>query len=186
MPDIKLKAGKKISIDPFEFKVLSTPGHSPGHICLYEPNRKLLFTGDHILPEISPHIGVHPQSGDNPLGAYLNSLEELMELEVNMAFPGHGPAFSGIRQIVESLLHHHEERNSAVLKALQETTKSAYQVAMEIPWKTDIKPINFHSLTVFDQRLALMETLAHIHFLLNKKEVQKFEQDGIVSYFSGG
>ena len=79
MPDIKLKEGKKISIDPFEFKVFLTPGHSPGHICLYEPNRKLLFTGDHILPEITPHIGFHPQSGENPLGAYLKSLEKMMK-----------------------------------------------------------------------------------------------------------
>lgn len=185
-PDIKLKEGKKISIDPFEFKVLSTPGHSPGHICLYEPHRKLLFTGDHILPEISSHIGCHPQSGENPLGAYLNSLKAMMKLEVNFAFPGHGPAFSGVRQIIENSLRHHEQRKSVILKSLRENMKSAYQVATEIPWKTDIKPVNFQSLNVFDQRLAITETLAHIELLRSEGAVQLIEQDGTNLYFAGG
>jgi glyoxylase-like metal-dependent hydrolase (beta-lactamase superfamily II) len=186
MPDILLKAGKKISVDPFEFKALLTPGHSPGHICLYEPNRKLLFTGDHILPEIAPHVGFHPQSGENPLGDYLNSLEKILKLEVNFAFPGHGPSFSGVRQIVENLLRHHERRKSAILKVLQEDMKTAYRVATEIPWRSDIKPISLDSLPAFDQRLAIMETLAHIEFLCKEGEVQKIEQGGTTLYFAGG
>ena len=147
IPDVKLKGGKKISIDPFEFKVIATPGHSPGHICLYEPNRKLLFTGDHILPEITPHIGLHPQSGTNPLKAYLSSLRSMIDLPVNFAFPGHGPAYSGIRQIMESLIRHHEERNQAILKALQENMKSGYQVATELLWMPGVKAINFENLS---------------------------------------
>jgi glyoxylase-like metal-dependent hydrolase (beta-lactamase superfamily II) len=186
MPDIKLKEGKKISVDPFEFKVIATPGHSPGHICLYEPNRKLLFTGDHILPEITSHIGLHPQSGNNPLSAYLSSLRAMIDLPVNFAFPGHGPACSGIRQIMESLIRHHEERNRAILKALQENIKSGYQVATELLWLTSVKPVNFENLNLFDQRLALTETLAHIDYLLNEGDVQKFEQEGTITYFAGG
>jgi glyoxylase-like metal-dependent hydrolase (beta-lactamase superfamily II) len=186
MPDIKLKEGKKISVDPFEFKVIATPGHSPGHICLYEPNRKLLFTGDHILPQITSHIGLHPQSGNNPLSAYLSSLRAMIDLPVNFAFPGHGPAFSGIRQIMESLIRHHEERNQAILKALQENMKSGYQVATELLWMDSVNPVNFENLNLFDQRLALTETLAHIDYLLNEGDVQKFEQEGTITYFAGG
>jgi len=185
-PDILLKTGKKIVVDPFEFKVLLTPGHSPGHICLYEPNRKLLFTGDHILPDITPHVGLHPQSGENPLGGYLSSLQELLKLEVNLAFPGHGASFSGVRQIGENLLRHHEQRRAAILKALQEDMKSGYQIAMELPWRSDIKPISFEALHVFDQRLAIMETLAHIESLCKDGKVQKIEQDGAILYFAGG
>lgn len=186
MPDVLLREGKKISLDPFEFKVMLTPGHSPGHICLYEPNRKLLFCGDHILPEVTPHIGLHPQSGENPLGVYLSSLEQMMKLEVNMAFPGHGSAFSGVRQIIEGLFRHHEQRSRDILKALEETMKTAYQVATEIPWRTDIKPANFQSLNILDQRLAIMETLAHIELLRNEGKVQLYTQDDINSYFAGG
>jgi glyoxylase-like metal-dependent hydrolase (beta-lactamase superfamily II) len=186
IPDIKLKAGSKISVDPFEFKVLATPGHAAGHICLYEPNRKLLFTGDHILPQITSHIGLHPQSGNNPLAAYLDSLEEMMKLEVNFAFPGHGPAFSGIRQIIDGLFRHHESRSAIILKALQENMKSAYQVASEVPWMSGSRAGNFQNLNLFDQRLALTETLAHIDYLCHEGKVQKFEQDGTASYFAGG
>lgn len=185
-PDIMLRDGKKISVDPFEFKVLSTPGHSPGHICLYEPHRKLLFSGDHILPEITPHIGLHPQSGKNPLGAYLDSLEQMMKLEVTMAFPGHGAAFSGVRQVIEGSFRHHEQRSNDIVKTLQDTMKTAYQVAMEIPWMTDIKPTSFQSLNLFDQRLAIMETLAHIELLRSEGKVQLFTQDDVNSYFAGG
>lgn len=187
MPDVRLKEGRKISVEPFEFKVLSSPGHSPGHICLYEPNRKLLFTGDHILPQITSHVGSHPQAGKNPLGSYLSSLTEMVDnLEVNFAFPGHGPAFSGIRQIVDGLFRHHEQRNASILKALGETMKSGYQVAIEIPWLTDRNPVNFQSLNILNQRLALTETLAHIEYLFNEGKIQKFEQDGIALYFAGG
>ena len=186
MPDIKLKDGKKFSVDPFEFKVIASPGHSAGHICLYEPNRKLLFTGDHILPQITPHIGLHPQSGNNPLSGYLESLKRMMDMQVNLAFPGHGPAYSGMRQIIESLIRHHEERNRVVLKALQENMKTGYQVATELVWMESVKPTNFENLNLFDQRLALTETLAHIDYLLNEGKVQKFEQEGITSYFAGG
>ena len=146
----------------------------------------MLFTGDHILPEIAPHIGFHPQSGENPLGDYLNSLEQLLKLEVNFAFPGHGPSFSGVRQIGENLIRHHERRKSAILKSLQENMKSAYQVALEIPWRSDIKPVSLESLSIFDQRLAIMETLAHIEFLCKEGTVQKIEQKSGILYFAGG
>jgi hypothetical protein len=110
----------------------------------------------------------------------------MMKLEVNFAFPGHGPAFSGVRQIIENSLRHHEQRKSAILKSLRENMKSAYQVAVEIPWKTDIKPVNFQSLNVFDQRLAITETLAHIELLRSEGAVQLIEQDGTNLYFAGG
>ena len=186
IPDIILKDGKKIVVEPFEFRIIATPGHSPGHICLYEPKRKLLFSGDHILPEITPNIGSHPQSGDNPLRAYINSLQELMKLEVNFAFPGHGPSFSGVRQIIQNILLHHEQRRAAILKSLQDNMKTAYQVALDIPWLSDVKPVNFQSLSFFDQRLAMMETLAHIQYLHAEGKVQLFKQDDTNLYFAGG
>jgi hypothetical protein len=110
----------------------------------------------------------------------------MMKLEVNFAFPGHGPAFSGTRQIIEGLFRHHENRSSVILKALQENMKTAYQVASEVPWMSGSRAGNFQNLNLFDQRLALTETLAHIEYLRNEGKVQKFEQDGIASYFAGG
>jgi hypothetical protein len=64
--------------------------------------------------------------------------------------------------------------------------KSAYQIATEILWRANIKPTSFQSLNVFDQRLAITETLAHIELLRNKGVVQLIEQDGTNLYFAGG
>ena len=185
-PDIKLKNGKKISIDPFEFKVILTPGHSPGHVCLYEPNRKLLFSGDHVLPEISPHVGLHPQSGQDPLGDYLSSLKALADLEVNLVLPGHGPAFSGLKKRVEELLYHHEQRKSGILSVVQNDMKTAYQIAVEIPWMTDIKAEDFQSLNMWNRRLAVMETLAHLQLLVKEGKVKKTVKDGTSFYRAEG
>jgi len=181
-PDVKLKAGRKVSVGLFEFEVLSTPGHSPGHICLYEPKRKLLFTGDHILPDITPNVGLHPQSGGNPLGDYLNSLRDLKKLEVTFAFPGHGSVFNGLKLKIEDLFYHHEQRKSAIVKVVQGEMKTAYEIAKEIPWVPGADDVSFQDLLAFDKRLAVLETLAHLQLLISEDKVKKAAQDGTNFY----
>ena len=181
-PDVKLKAGRKVSVGLFEFEVLSTPGHSPGHICLYEPKRKLLFTGDHILPDITPNVGLHPQSGGNPLGDYLNSLRDLKKLEVTFAFPGHGSVFNGLRLRIEDLFYHHEQRKSAIVRVIQGEMKTAYEIAEEIPWVPGAEDVSFQDLLAFDKRLAVLETLAHLQLLISEDKVKKAAQDGTNFY----
>ncbi|NIN35358.1 MAG: MBL fold metallo-hydrolase, partial [Gammaproteobacteria bacterium] len=80
-PDITLRDREIISVDPFRLQVIWTPGHSPGHICLYEQTHKILFAGDHILPIITPNISLQPQSHSNPLGDFLNSLKKVKQLD---------------------------------------------------------------------------------------------------------
>jgi glyoxylase-like metal-dependent hydrolase (beta-lactamase superfamily II) len=182
LPDIKLKDGKKISIDPFEFKVMVTPGHSAGHVCLYEPNRKLLFSGDHILPEITPHISYHSQSSSDPLGDYIKSLNNMKKLEVRLAFPGHGPSFSGVQQRIDDLLRHHEHRNAEIMETMQGELKTAYQIATEISWLEDGQKGNFPYMEIAHQRLAIMETLAHLQHLVKENKATMNEKDGIYYY----
>lgn len=183
-PDVKLKAGQKVSVDPFEFTALLTPGHSLGHICLYEPKRKFLFSGDHVLPEITPNVGLHPQSGENPLGDYINSLKSLTKLEINFVFPGHGPVFSGLRQRIEELLYHHEQRMRAIVKVIQDGMKTAYQIATEIPWIPDDDAVSFQDLAALDRRLAVLETLAHLQLLVTEDKVKRVVKNR-TSFYSG-
>ena len=175
--------GDTIPFAPFEFTVLATPGHSPGHISLYEPRKKFLFTGDFILPEITPNISLHPQSGENPLKDYLKALEEVHELEINFAFPGHGPAFSGIKQIIEAIQRHHKERNAAILHAVQGNTKTAYQVTQEIPWVIDINE-GYSFMNILNRRFAITETMAHLEYLFNEGEVGKSIENNQTVYFA--
>jgi glyoxylase-like metal-dependent hydrolase (beta-lactamase superfamily II) len=180
-PDVILNSESTIEMDPFEFQIIMTPGHSPGHICLYEPNKKYLFSGDHILPDISPHVGLHPQSGENPLGDFLKSLQAMSELEVKFVFPGHGSVFSGLRQRIEALVAHHREREWEIMKSISNGQKTAYQIAQEIPWIDDQK-VNFNKLSPWDKRLAVLETLAHLQHLITEGKVTKTTKDKVNFY----
>jgi len=185
-PDIMLKDGEKITVATSEFKVIVTPGHSPGHICLYEPKRKLLFSGDHILPDIFPHVGLHPQSGENPLGDFFNSIEALGQLEVNFIFPGHGSVFSGFNLRLSELSYYHEQRQRAIMLIIGDDTKSAYQIATEIPWMPDGEAIKFDKLPTFGKRLAVMETLAHLKLLMTEGKAEKVVKENVDLYWAGG
>lgn len=186
LPEIVLKGGEELTIGSFNFEVLLTPGHSIGHICLYEPKRKLLFSGDHVLPEITPHIGLHPQSGENPLGDFINSLKEIEKLEVNFVFPGHGPVFSGLKQKMWEILYHHEQRKLAITKAIRDELKTAYQIASEIPWRPEQSGVAFKDLAPWDKRLAVLETLAHLELLVTEGKVEKMAENEMVLFWGGG
>ncbi len=186
LPEIILKGGEEISIGSFQFEVLWTPGHSLGHICLYEPIRKLLFSGDHILFETTPHIGLHPQSGKNPLGDFINSLKEVENLEVNFVFPGHGPVFSGLKQKVWEILYHHEQRKLAITKAIRDELKTAYQIANEIPWMPEQGGVAFSDLSPWDKRLAVLETLAHLELLITEGKAETMVENERVFFWGGG
>jgi len=79
-----LHGGEEISTGIFDFEVIWTPGHSPDHICLYEPDRKILICRDHILPTITPNVGLNPLSGVNPLRDYIDSLKAIGKLEADL------------------------------------------------------------------------------------------------------
>lgn len=184
LPDVMLDDGDRITNGSFEFEVMRTPGHSPGHICLYEPRKRWLFCGDHVLFKTTPHVGSHPQSGDNPLGDYLNSLEMLSGLKVSFVFPGHGPVFNSLKLRVAEILRHHEQRKGAIMKVLNDGLKTAYQVASEIPWMLEAGGVAFGDLATWDRRLAILETIAHLKLLASEDKVGKIDQEGVSLYLS--
>ena len=181
-PDITLHGGEIISTGVFSFQVLWTPGHAPGHICLYEPTRKILFAGDHILPTITPNIGLHPQSSPNPLGDYLNSLNQIKQLDVNLILPGHENPFSSLERRIEEIVQHHERRNAEILKTIETTPKTAYQIATDLTWMSAIKGVGWHSLDSWNKRLAVLETIAHLEAIRFAKKINKFYRDDIIYY----
>jgi glyoxylase-like metal-dependent hydrolase (beta-lactamase superfamily II) len=182
LPDVTLHGGETITTGYFNFKVLWTPGHAPGHICLYEPDKKILLSGDHILPTITPHVGLHPQSGGNPLGDYLASLNRLKELDVAMVLPGHEQPFNTFRSRVEAIIQHHKLRNAQILGALDSKSKTAYQIAHEISWVDDINGVSLDKLDHWNRRMAILETISHLEAMRVNREVDRFTQDDIIHY----
>lgn len=184
LPEVMLEDGDIISNGSFELEVLWTPGHSPGHICLYERQRKFLLTGDHILYDTTPHISFNPQSGDNPLGDYVSSLKRLERLRVHFTLPGHGPVFNALGLRIERILQHHEERKRAIMRSLNSGLKTACAVARQIPWRGDQGGAAFQNLEVWDRRMAVTETIAHLKLLVEENRVGNVDMDGASLYLA--
>jgi len=181
-PDIKLRGDETISIGSFNFQVIWTPGHSVGHICLYEPEQKIIMTGDHILPTISPHIGLHPQSSPNPLGDYLNSVNKLKELEVNLVLPGHGAPFRDLPKRIRELNQHHEQRKLEIMNTIKTEPKTAYQISAGLTWIPQNPQVTWDSLDPLNKRAGVMETLAHLEDMLYEGRVKKSRQNSLIYY----
>ena len=184
LPDVRLEDGDRLSNGSFEFEILQTPGHSPDHICLYEPRKKWLFCGDHVLFETTPHVGFHPQSADNPLRDYINSLKTVEALKINFVFPGHGPVFNSLKLRAVEIFRQHEQREMAIIKTMSSGLKTAYQIAAEIPWKLEADNVTLKDLTPWDRRLAILETIAYLRLLTSEDKVGKVEQNGISVYLT--
>ena len=134
LPDIRLQDGDTISVPPFHLRVLWTPGHARGHICLYEPSAKIIFSGDHVLPTITPNVSLHSADEGNPLGDYLQSLDTVYQLEASRVLPAHENPFTGLQSRINQIIEHHEERKVEIAQALSGEAKPAYQICMEITW----------------------------------------------------
>ncbi len=163
----------------FSLIVILTPGHSPGHVCLYEPEKWLLFSGDHILFDITPNITWWP-SLDNPLEEYLKNLEKVYGLNVELTLPGHRNIRQNHRRRIDELKEHHNQRLSEVLDALRKGARTAWEVAPHISW--DIKFKEWDELPVAQKWFALGETVAHLIYLEKKGLVKKEEMGGVLTF----
>ena len=103
----------------FELEVIHCPGHAASEICLYERGERCLFSGDHLLAEITPNPFVSELGEGLGLRNYLNSLKKIENLDVGLVLPGHGPHILDFRGRIDEIYAHHGERKRAVLGALR-------------------------------------------------------------------
>jgi glyoxylase-like metal-dependent hydrolase (beta-lactamase superfamily II) len=182
-PDQTLDGGEEIPCGRFSFKVVWTPGHSAGHICLYDRAHKILLSGDHVLPRITPSVGLHVRSTGNPLADYLDSLKLIGKLEAELVMPGHGEPFHGLPERTGELLAHHQRRLDEIRSLLGRvagTKLTGYEIAAQMRWGS--RKV-WDDLSGFERRLAVTETLAHTELLHARGQVEKQCADGVVSYF---
>ena len=171
--------GDRIEMGDYRFTCIETPGHSPGHTCLYEADKKILFTGDHILCDITPNITFWPGE-DNPLEEYLSSLEKVYPLDVEYALPGHRRAVKNHRTRIKELQEHHKARLNEIISALRDGDKTAFEIAPYVKW--DIAHNSWEMFPAPQKWFAMGETIAHIRYLENKGTVRKKTRDGIIIY----
>jgi glyoxylase-like metal-dependent hydrolase (beta-lactamase superfamily II) len=158
--------------------VLWTPGHSPGHICFYERTQRVILTGDHVLPSITPNVGLHPQQLGNPLGDYLASLKRLEPLEVDDVLPAHQHSFKDLRTRLRELAEHHYERLDEMLAIVGDGHASGYDVASAVVWTIG----TFDSFSPWMRRAAISETLAHLEYAVQEGRLRQVREGNIVKY----
>ena len=163
-----LEEGSTIEIGDYCFRCVETPGHSPGHMCLYEANKKLLVSGDHILFDITPNISLWSEE-KNSLKEYLASLDKVYDLEVNLVLPGHRRLSNQHRKRIAELKQHHQNRADEVLSVLQGGEKTAFQIAPLMRWDVDYS--SWELFPSSQKWFAVGETLSHLKYL---------EEDGLV------
>lgn len=166
-PDVLLRDGERITLPGLDLRVVWTPGHSPGHSCFYEPERRLLFSGDHVLPRITPSIGYHPRTEGDPLAEFLRSLDKLTGYDVAEVLPAHEYRFRQLDQRLAHIARHHTERLAETLAAVTAAPGSTgWQLAAGLKWSR-----SWEEFGVQQRRFALSETLAHLKLLAARGEV---------------
>ncbi|HET6963338.1 MAG TPA: MBL fold metallo-hydrolase [Acidimicrobiales bacterium] len=159
-PDILVEDGDKPDIPGWDLTAIWTPGHSPGHICLYEAGNRLMLSGDHVLPRITPNISFHPQAGPDPLGDFLTSLDKVAGYHTEEALPAHEYRFADLPGRVAELKAHHQARFDEVITAIQSGSTTAWDIASHMTWS---RP--WEQIQGWMRRAAAGETLAHLRYL---------------------
>lgn len=163
-PVNRLADGDSLCLGRWRFTCIHTPGHTPGHLCLYCAEQQLLFSGDHILFDITPNLTVW-DGIPNSLANYLASLEKIKRLPVAQTFPGHRKRQGDPRERIESIMAHHRQRLAEVLEVTkQEPGLRAYDIAGRISWSAKGRP--WAEFPPNQRWFAVGETLAHLDWLL--------------------
>jgi glyoxylase-like metal-dependent hydrolase (beta-lactamase superfamily II) len=160
-PDRALEDGTDLDLPGWNLRVVWTPGHSPGHVCFYETERRLLLSGDHVLPRITSNIAAHPQQRDNPLADFFDSLQKVKALDVGEVLPAHEYRFRNLGVRVDQLVEHHSERLAEIESVLRANPGSnTWEITLDLTWS---RP--WDQIPTYMRRAANGETLAHLKLL---------------------
>jgi glyoxylase-like metal-dependent hydrolase (beta-lactamase superfamily II) len=173
-PDVKLQDGDVVEFDGWRLQAVWTPGHTPGHMCIYETNHRLMFTGDHVLPYISPNVSLHAdQEGSSPLSDFRQSLRKVADFDTAAALPAHEFTMLDLKGRCDVLLHHHDGRLEEVREAIgADGPTPARTISQRVKWNTG----PFDDFNIFMKRAALGETLSHLRYLEDEGRARSFEE----------
>lgn len=174
-----LREGDTIRISDYVFNCVETPGHTKGHMCLHEPNKKILVAGDHILSDITPNILLMSDEWD-PLKAYLGSLDKVYGLDIELVLPGHRGTFTNWKERIQELKHHHQERLDEVISILKKGAANAFQIASQMTW--DILYDSWDLFPVPQKWFATGEAIAHLKYLEEKGIIHRQIKEQNVLY----
>ncbi len=166
-----LNDGDEFSGNGYDLEVIHTPGHTAGSICVYEPEQRILFSGDNMIKHITPNPLVDIRkyglrnSDYQSLPTFLKSLDKISKLDVHYVFPGHGEYMEDVHQIISTYKAHHLQRMDSIWKALKKESRPIYQLI------DDVFPI----VPEGDIFLAVSEIAVHLEVLVNEGRAELLE-----------
>lgn len=161
--DVLLEGGEELAPGSGLWTIW-TPGHTPGHTCVHDRDRRLLFSGDHVLPVTTPNVSRYPTDTGNPLQDFIDGHRALAELDVTMVHPAHEHSFAGLRTRVDEIIEHHHERAEEILAAAADGPRSAAGIAARISWNVG----TWAEMNADTRNMAIWETSAHLHYLVRE------------------
>jgi glyoxylase-like metal-dependent hydrolase (beta-lactamase superfamily II) len=160
---ILVEEGDRFAYGPYEFEAIATPGHTPGHMCLFDRASGVMVLGDHVLFDITPNITTWINF-PNSLGAYLDSLHKIAQYPVRVPLPAHRAVHEDFRTRIDQLLEHHQRRCQEVLDILTaQDGLTAYQVASRMTWR--IRCNGWDDFPLAQKWFAVGEAIAHLEYL---------------------
>jgi glyoxylase-like metal-dependent hydrolase (beta-lactamase superfamily II) len=174
-----LRDGDQIIAGNYRFTCVSTPGHSMGHTCLYEPDKKILVAGDHILIDITPNIQCWTDE-QNPLQDYLASLDKVNDMEIDLVLPGHRRLITDHRARIRELKEHHRTRLGEVVSILGSDPLTAFQVASRMTW--DLDAPSWEDFPRAQKWFATGEAIAHLRYLERKDFILRKDEERMTAY----
>jgi glyoxylase-like metal-dependent hydrolase (beta-lactamase superfamily II) len=182
-PDEWIEPGAVLRAGARSVEARATPGHTQGHLVYLDRAGALLFAGDHVLPHITPSIGLEPVPGRSPLADYLGSLHEVRALPDARLLPAHGPVTASTHARIDELLAHHDTRLRFTAEAIDRGATTAFEVGQMLRWTR--RERRFEELPPFHQMLAVVETVWHLRLLTAQERVVATEDGEIVRYAPG-
>jgi glyoxylase-like metal-dependent hydrolase (beta-lactamase superfamily II) len=171
-PHQTLDGGETLAVRGGTLQVISTPGHTPGHVCLYSPEHRTLISGDHVLQNITPNIAWHPSQ--DMLATYLASLDLLLPYEIDLVIPSHGAPFEDHRAVIRGTAEHHEERCGTILEHIARTPMTAHELTLAM-WS--------RGLSAFHHNFAVFEILAHLEYMSRRGQIaSQTRSDGAIAW----
>ena len=167
---LPLRPGETMPLGRNTARVIHTPGHADNQFILHDEVRGILFAADHLLLEITPNIGLWPESEPHPLARYMRSLDELRGLDADLILPGHGPVFHDLDGRIEEILVHHAERLDVMQAILEDGPKMPYKIS---------RVVFRGAITVRQRCFALAETLAHLDHLALEGQAERIEGETV-------
>lgn len=180
----KVYNGDVLRYGKYSFECVFTPGHSPGHTCLFDEKKKTILLGDHVLFDITPNICAWTCMED-ALGMYLNSLRRVRDMDIDVPLPAHRAVGNvTLRERIDELFEHHEQRLNEALEIVRaEPGLSAYEIAARMRWH--IRADSWDDFPVNQKYFAHGETVAHLDRLAVLGQViKKPGNDGVNRYYA--